>query len=47
MVPWMRDRLPLVYAGDELVAVGDLWLAASAVSEPGVAVRWKDRPALH
>ena len=47
VVPWMRDRLPLLYAGDELVAVGDLWLAASAVSAPGVAVRWKDRPALH
>ena len=47
IVPWMRDRLPLVYAGDELVAVGDLWLAAAAVSRPGVAVRWKDRPALH
>ncbi len=47
VVPWMRNRLPLVYAGDELVAVGDLWLAAAAVSEPGVAVRWRDRPALH
>jgi tRNA(Ile)-lysidine synthase len=47
VVPWMRDRLPLVYAGDELIAVGDLWLSAAAVSEPGVAVRWKDRPALH
>ena len=46
-MPWMRDRLPLVYADEELVAVGDLWLAAAAVSEPGVAVRWKDRPALH
>ncbi|NNF40229.1 MAG: tRNA lysidine(34) synthetase TilS [Woeseiaceae bacterium] len=47
VVPWMRDRLPLVYAGDELVAVGDLWLAASAVSEPGVALCWQDRPALY
>lgn len=47
VVPWMRDRLPLVYAGDELIAVGDLWLAKTAVSEPGFAVRWKDRPALH
>ena len=47
VVPWMRDRLPLVYADEELVAVGDLWLAAAAVSEPGVAVRWKGRPALH
>jgi tRNA(Ile)-lysidine synthase len=47
VVPWMRDRLPLVYANGELVAVGDLWLAAAAVSEPGVALRWKGRPALH
>lgn len=47
VVPWMRDRLPLVYSGDRLVAVGDLWLAADAASTPGVAVRWIDRPALH
>ncbi len=47
VVPWMRDRLPLIYAGDQLVAVGDLWLAADSVSRPGVAVRWIDRPALH
>ena len=47
VVPWMRDRLPLVYAGDELVAVADLWLAADAVSEPGTAVYWDDRPELY
>lgn len=47
VVPWMRDRVPLVYVDEVLVAVGDLWLAAAAVSEPGVAVRWKNRPALH
>ena len=47
IVPWMRDRLPLVYSGDRLVAVGDLWLAADAASTPGVAVRWSGRPALH
>lgn len=47
VVPWMRDRLPLVYAGSRLVAVGDLWMAADATSSPGVAVRWDDRPALH
>ena len=47
VVPWMRDRLPLVYADDALVAVGDLWIAADAAAEPGVAVRWIDRPALH
>ncbi len=43
----MRDRLPLIYAGDELVAVADLWLAADAASEPGTAVRWDDRPELY
>ncbi len=47
VVPWMRDRLPLVYADDELVAVGDLWIAAKAVAEPGIAIRWDERPALH
>ena len=47
VVPWMRDRLPLVYSDDDLVAIGDLWLAEDAVAEPGVAIRWTDRPALH
>lgn len=23
---WLRDRVPLIYTGDELVAVGDLWV---------------------
>jgi tRNA(Ile)-lysidine synthase len=47
IVPWMRDRLPLIYAGDELVAVADLWIAAEAASEPGAAICWDDRPELH
>ncbi|HNP64482.1 MAG TPA: tRNA lysidine(34) synthetase TilS, partial [Woeseiaceae bacterium] len=47
ILPWMRDRLPLVFAGERLVAVADLWLAADALSEPGYALRWIDRPALH
>jgi len=47
VVPWMRDRVPLVYSGDTLVAVGDLFIAADAASSPGVAIRWEDRPALH
>lgn len=47
IVPWMRQRLPLLYSGDKLVAVADLWIAANAVGEPGVAVRWHNRPALH
>ena len=47
IVPWMRDRVPLVYAAEQLVAVGDLWIAADAARSPGVAVRWSNRPALH
>ena len=47
IVPWMRDRIPLVYSGDELVAVGDLWVAADSAASPGVALRWDGRPALH
>ncbi len=47
VVPWMRDRVPLVYSSDRLVAVGDLWVADEAASSPGTAIRWEDRPALH
>ncbi len=46
IVPWMRDKLPLVYSGERLVAVGDLWLEAAAAEPGGLAVRWCDRPAI-
>jgi tRNA(Ile)-lysidine synthase len=35
--PWLRDSLPLVYSGDELVAVGDVWICAGFVAEEGEA----------
>lgn len=35
--PWWRDRVPLLYLGGELVAVGDLWLCESS--------RWAAAPA--
>lgn len=47
IVPWMRDQLPLLYSGNELVAVADLWIAASAAAEPGTALHWKNRPPIH
>ena len=47
VVLWMRDRLPLLYAHGQLVAVGDLWLAEGAAATPGIAIRWSDRPPLH
>ncbi len=33
--PWQRNRIPLVFAGDELVAVSGHWVACSAVVEAG------------
>jgi tRNA(Ile)-lysidine synthase len=47
VVPWMREKLPLLYSAGELVAVADLWIADSAASEPGTAVRWRNRPPIH
>lgn len=47
IVPWMRDRLPLVYSDDELVAVADLWLAQDALAADGFRIRWHDRPPLY
>jgi tRNA(Ile)-lysidine synthase len=49
IVPWMRDRLPLVFVGDRLAAVGDLWLDADLARPPGeTGLRpvWEDRPPL-
>lgn len=47
VVPWMRDRLPLLYSGGKLVAVADLWVSDEASGEPGFRVRWRDHPALY
>ena len=45
--PWERGRIPLVYAGDELAAIGSVWinprLAASSTA-PGWRVVWTPRP---
>ncbi len=30
--PWLRDKVPLVFSGDDLVAVGDLWVCADFVA---------------
>ncbi|HEX7080886.1 MAG TPA: tRNA lysidine(34) synthetase TilS [Gammaproteobacteria bacterium] len=48
IVPWMRDRVPLLYRGDRLVAVADLALDDEALraapAEPRWRVRWHDHP---
>jgi tRNA(Ile)-lysidine synthase len=47
VLPWMRDALPLVFAEDALIAVGDLWLDARwcvAAGEQGLGVVWDGGP---
>ena len=50
IVPWMRNRMPLLYRGDVLVAVADLWLGAdvgaAAPTERCWRVTWTEHPPL-
>jgi len=47
VVPWMRARIPLLYAGERLVAVADRWLAADCCRRQGFAVRWRGHAPLY
>ena len=47
ILPWWRERLPLIYVGDQLAAVADLWVAeefAARANEGGVRIFWDGRP---
>jgi tRNA(Ile)-lysidine synthase len=47
VLPWMRQRLPLLFDGGRLVAAPGLWIAAEAAAGPGTAalrVVWRDGP---
>jgi tRNA(Ile)-lysidine synthase len=47
VLPWMRDALPLLFAGNDLLAVADLWLDAhwcAAADAPGFALTWLRAP---
>ena len=48
VVPWMRESIPLLFCGDELVAIGDLWQCVDGDVPPGEGWRvlWRNRPAL-
>lgn len=49
IVPWMRDRLPLVFVGERLAAVGDLWIDAAYAApagDPALKPVWEGRPRL-
>jgi tRNA(Ile)-lysidine synthase len=49
VLPWMRDALPMVYAGDDLIAIGDLWQDARwcvAAGAQGFGCAWDGAPTL-
>jgi len=41
VLPWMRSRLPLVQAGDRLVAIADQFVAADFGARPGSRSRYR------
>jgi tRNA(Ile)-lysidine synthase len=51
LVPWMRSRVPLLFRSEQLVAVGDLWLAHEVrmadAGEPRWCVRWTGHPPVY
>ncbi len=50
VLPWWRDRLPLLYAGKTILAVADLWVNADYAAddrEEGVRIVWDKRPQIH
>ena len=48
--PWLRERIPLIYADGQLLAVAGYWVAhevAVRANEPGISLRWSAQaPAL-
>lgn len=46
VLPWMRDRLPLFYAGHSLVAVADLWMSTDHIASGGFVIDWQEKPAI-
>jgi tRNA(Ile)-lysidine synthase len=40
ILPWLRDRIPLIYYEDELIAVADLWVA-SKYAATGTETAWQ------
>lgn len=44
--PWLRDRIPLIYVGDQLAAVADLWVCeefSAKGKEPGYRILWENK----
>lgn len=47
IVPWMRDRIPLLYAGNHLVAVANLWVSADDADNNGLCISWEHHPEIY
>jgi tRNA(Ile)-lysidine synthase len=47
IVPWMRERLPLLFSGKQLVAVANLWIDADCIGDDGFMPRWINSPPVH
>jgi hypothetical protein len=43
----MRDRVPLLFRGAELAAIGDLWVSADVDAAPASERRWRVRWTQH
>jgi len=49
VLPWLRDALPLIYAGNALIAVADLWVDAHCLTADGAAglgIVWDQAPVI-
>lgn len=44
VLPWMRDRLPLLKLDDDVVAVANLWINSKYAGDRGYRVVWHDQP---
>jgi tRNA(Ile)-lysidine synthase len=47
VLPWMRDALPFIHAGDALIGVADHWRDAHWCADPqapGIGCAWEDAP---
>ncbi len=46
VLPWRRQRIPLVYVDNMLAAVADLWINADVARPGGWRIAWEDKPLL-
>ena len=44
--PWMRDKIPILMLGDEIVCVADFWVAEKFSKLPGYIFKWHQKPKL-